>query len=131
MPRPPSNHPTELELEILKIVWRDGASSGRHVRDAVAAAGRDLAYTSVLTVMNIMARKGYLRRSRRREGFVYVARINRGRTLGRMMRDLVDRAFAGSPSAALLSLLETADLDSDELQRIRDVLDRKSRKDPP
>ena len=54
MARPASRHPTELELEILKVLWREGPLSGRQVRDALVPF-RDLAYTSVMTVMNIMA----------------------------------------------------------------------------
>ena len=131
MPRPPSAHPTELELEMLKVIWRDGPSPGRRVREALARGGRDLAYTSVLTVMNIMTRKGYLRRTKRKEGFVYSARVGQGRTLSRMLRDLVDRAFAGSPGAAMLKLLETADLDADELRQIRELIERKSREVKP
>ena len=53
MARPASQHPTELELEILKVIWRDGACTVRNVREALAPT-RKLAHTSVITVMNIM-----------------------------------------------------------------------------
>ncbi len=57
MVRPTSKHPTELELEILKILWRAKPLTGRQVRDALAEF-RELAYTSVMTVMGTMEDKG-------------------------------------------------------------------------
>ena len=70
MVRPRSQHPTELELEILKILWRDGPACVRRVRDGLSGF-RELAYTSVMTVMNIMMKKAYLKRSREGRLFVY------------------------------------------------------------
>ena len=128
MSRPMSSHPTELELEILKIVWRRGASSVREVRGELAAsAGRDLAHTTVITVMNIMTDKGYLKRARQGQGFVYTANAPENSTLGKMLRDLVNRAFGGSPVAAMLNLLETSDVSERELDELRELLARKAR----
>lgn len=125
MARPPSQHPTELELAILKVLWRDGPAPVRPVRDALAEAGRDLAYTSVMTVMNIMADKGYLRREKEGPSFVYYPLVQERPTLGRMLRDLVNR-FGGSAAAAVLSLLETEEVDAGELEQIRDLVRRKA-----
>ena len=131
MPRPPSPHPTELELEILKILWRDGARSVREVREALEDEGRKLAHTSVITVMNIMADKGYLKRSRKDTGFVYTTKVARGATLGKMLRDLVDRAFGGSKAAAMLNLLETSDVTREELDELRELISKKSKEKRP
>jgi len=131
MPRPPSAHPTELELEILKILWRDGPLTVRQVRDALESGGSKLAHTSVITVMNIMADKGYLKRSRKDTGFVYTTRITRGATLGRMLRDLVDRAFGGSGAAAMVNLLETSDVTPEELKQLRELIAQKSKEQRP
>jgi BlaI family transcriptional regulator, penicillinase repressor len=131
MPRPPSQHPTDLELEILKTLWRRGPSTVRQVRDALAAGApgsppRPLAYTSVMTVLTIMTTKGYLRRAKSDGTYVYHAAAARHSTVGGMLRDLVDRAFAGSAGAAALNLLETSDLTPDELRQLRDLIDRKA-----
>ncbi|GMU23487.1 MAG: BlaI family transcriptional regulator [Phycisphaerae bacterium] len=123
MARPTSKHPTELELEILKILWRDGPASVRQVRDALVGF-RDLAYTSVMTVMTIMTKKGYLRRSKVEGGYVYRSRISEQVTTRRMLRDLVERVFGGSASAVMLNLLKTQDLDANELKRIRELIDK-------
>jgi predicted transcriptional regulator len=133
MARPASNHPTDLELEILKVLWRDGPHPVRHVRDALAAATppRDLAYTSVMTVMNIMADKGYLRRAKDSDtgggSFIYHPTISQRSTTGRMLKDLVDRAFNGSAAAAALNLLKASDVNDAELKQLRELIREKSK----
>src|SRR5688572_8237814 len=130
MARPASSHPTESELEILKVLWRDGPVNVRHVRDALAAGGKDLAYTSVMTVMNIMADKAYLRRVKDPKGgagFVYHPKVNEQSTTARMLRDLLDRAFGGSAAAAVVNLLEAGEVDDQELKQLRELIARKSR----
>ena len=125
MARPPSKHPTDLELEILKVLWRDGPATVRHVRQALAP-GRKLAHTSVITMMNIMVNKGYL--DRKKVGGSYVNRplVSQEATTRRMLTDLVSRAFDGSAAAVVLNLLETSDLDAEEVRRIRKLLNGKS-----
>jgi predicted transcriptional regulator len=125
MPRPASKHPTELELAILKILWRHGPLPVRDVRDALAP-DRDLAYTSVMTVMNIMVEKAYLRRRKQGARYIYRPVVGEEATSRRMLGDLVDRVFDGSASAAMVNLLDTAELDPDELREIRALLDRKA-----
>jgi predicted transcriptional regulator len=133
MARPASKHPTELELEILKALWRRAAgtkaSTGREVQEALTAGGRELAYTSVVTVLNIMTRKGYLRRRKAPDGaagFAYQPAVTETSTAGRMLRDLIDRVFHGSGSAVLLKLLEETRLDAGEIARLREAVDRKA-----
>jgi len=124
MARPTSRHPTELELEILKILWRQGPLRPREVRDRLVGF-RDLAYTSVVTIMNIMVGKGYLGRSKTGPTFVYRPRVSEATTTRRMLRDLVNRAFDGSAAAVLVNLLEDADLDEDKLRELRAILKAK------
>lgn len=121
MTRPASRYPTELELEILKIVWRDGPVAVRAVRDALAET-RDLAYTSVMTVMNIMADKGYLKRRRKGGSYVYRPCVSRQWTAGRMLGDLIERLFDGSASAAMVHLIESGEIDAAELDALRRTL---------
>jgi BlaI family penicillinase repressor len=126
MARRTSPHPTELELEILKILWRDGPLSGRRVRDLLAEV-RDLAYTSVMTIMKIMTQKRYVQRKRVKGNYIYYPCVTEEAVGLGMLRDLVDRVFEGSAAAVMLNLLETAELDESELKRIRRLIHRKGK----
>ncbi len=123
MARRPSKHPTELELEILKVLWRHGPLSARKVRDALADF-RDLSYYSVMTIMNIMRRKNYLSRKKEGASYVYRPRVTERATTGRMLKDIIERAFDGSATAVMLHLLESSNLDEEEIGKIRAFLDR-------
>jgi BlaI family transcriptional regulator, penicillinase repressor len=124
--RPASKHPTELELEILKILWDEGPLAGRAIRDRLAPA-RDLTYTSVMTMLGIMEDKRYVARKKVGGNYVYSARLKREATSRRMLRDVVDRVFDGSAGTAMINLLETSDLDADELRQLRELLQRKAK----
>ena len=125
MARPPSRNPTELELEILKILWHNGPLPVRGVRDRLAGT-RDLAYTSVMTIMNIMVGKKYLTRRKQGPSYVYRSRVTQKATTGRMLKDLVHRVFEGSAVAVMVNLLDTADVDEAELRELRQLIDRKT-----
>ena len=101
------------------------AEDAHEIRDALAGF-RELAYTSVMTVLNIMTRKGYLKRSRAEGGYVYRARISERSTSRRMLSDLVDRVFEGSAAAVMLNLLESGQIDRNELQQLRDLINKRS-----
>ena len=127
MARPASTHPTELELEILKILWRQGPSTVRQVREALAPA-RKLAHTSVITIMTIMTDKGYLARDNEANTHIFRAKVTAQSVRKRMLGDLVRRAFDGSAIALMLNLLDTSDLKDNELAELRRRLEEK-RKD--
>ena len=128
MPRSESSHPTELELEILKILWDESPLPVREVRARLEAeAGRPLAHSSVITMLNIMHRKGFLRRRKDGKAFLFSPKVEKDRVAGKMMGDLLSRVFDGSPSAMVLNLIETTDLDSDELAELRRLISRKSK----
>ncbi len=124
MVRPTSKHPTELELEILKILWRAKPLTGRQVRDALAEF-RELAYTSVMTIMGIMVDKGYVRRKKQGGSYVYSTRIKQETTTRRMLLDLVERAYDGSVTSAVVNLLETSDIQPEELEQLRELIRQK------
>ena len=123
MARPSSKHPTELELEILKIIWREGPLRIKRVQDELVSF-RDLAYSSVTTIMNIMVEKKYLTRKKDGASYIYRPRISQRATTARMLKDIVERAFDGSAAAVMLGLLETSELTGPEIEKIRAFLDR-------
>jgi len=127
MARSGSEHPTELELAMLKVLWQRAPQTVEAVRDALAAAGRDLTYSSVITVLNIMVRKKYVRRTKHGRAFEYSPVVEEQGVHRRMLEDLLNRVFDGSARAVVLELLETSDIDSDELDAIRKLVNRKAR----
>jgi len=124
MARPPSEHPTDLELQILKILWDRSPLPVREVRQALADDGRDIAHTSVITTLNIMVRKRHLKRTKQRNAFLFQPRVTREEVSQRILGDIVDRVFDGSASAVMLSLLQTSDIDPDELSELRRLIGR-------
>jgi BlaI family penicillinase repressor len=123
--RPVSRHPTELDLEILKVLWARSPATARDVQAALAP-DRPLAYTSVLTILNIMARKRYVKRTKSGPSYAYAPVVSESATTRSMLRDLVRRVFRGSASSLVLNLLSDADLDDAELRQIRQILKDKS-----
>lgn len=130
MPRSESEHPTELELEILKVLWEESPLPVREVRARLEAqANRPLAHSSVITMLNIMHRKGFLKRRKSGKSFLFSPKVKKQSVTGRMMGDLLTRVFDNDPSAMVLNLLETTDLDSEEIGEIRKLINRKARED--
>jgi len=128
MARHGSEHPTELELEILKVLWDQSPLPVRDVRALLEEkAGRVLAHSSVITMLNIMVRKGYLRRKKHGKAFFFSPKVKRESVAGGIVGDLLSRIFDGSPSAMVLNLIETADLDAEELAELRRLISRKAK----
>lgn len=127
MARPSSSYPTDLELEILKILWQKGPQTVEQVREALAGLDRELTHSSVITVMNIMVKKKYLKRKKLGRAFQYEPRVSDKEINRGMLGNLVDRVFDGSTSAMMLELLETADLNTDEIKELRRIINRKAR----
>lgn len=123
MPRKRSKHPTELELEILKVLWDRHPRPVREVRESLAAAGRPLAHTSLITTLNVMVDKGFVTRKAAGRGYDFTPAVSHQDVSKGMVGDLVERVFEGSSSALLLSLLENDQLDSDEHADLRAAIE--------
>ncbi|QDT45229.1 Penicillinase repressor [Gimesia alba] len=128
MARPGSEHPTKLELEILKILWEESPLPVREVRAKLESeANRPLAHSSVITTLNIMYDKGLLRRRKAGKSFLFSPKVEKDQIAGGIMGDLLSRLFDGSPSAMMLNLLETTDINSRELAELRKLITRKAK----
>jgi BlaI family transcriptional regulator, penicillinase repressor len=122
MARRPQATPTEAELEILKVLWERGPSTGREVLD-VLVAERKRAYTSVMSVLNIMANKGQVVKKPQGRAFIYFAKRPREKTLGKMVSNLLGRAFEGSAASLVSQLLDQSKPTPEELDKIRKVIE--------
>jgi BlaI family penicillinase repressor len=123
MSRPKEEQPTAGELEVLKVLWDRGPSTVREVMD-VLNADRTRAYTSVMSLLNVMTEKGLLLREPRGRAFVYKAKSNRGKTLGGMVGSLLGKAFEGSTSQLVAHLLDQTKPSAEELNEIRQTIEK-------
>lgn len=130
MARPASRHPTELELLILKVLWRRSPLLARDVQQALAEDGRELAKTTVITTLNTMVDKRYLKRKKRGNSFLFSPGIDAATVSERVLSDVVDRVFEGSTSAVVLKLFDVQKIDSDELKELRRIIDQKLKETP-
>jgi predicted transcriptional regulator len=115
---------TAQELEIMKIVWRSGASTVRGVYEDLLERRR-IAYTTVMTMMNILEQKGYLKKTQKDRAYVYQAAKPQKQVIRGMVREFVDRVFNGSAEPLLLHLVEDRRLSEEDLDEIRRMLREK------
>ena len=121
MAAPPLPRPTDAELTILRVLWSKGPSTVRQVH-GVLAAGRELGYTTVLKLLQIMTDKGLTTRESLGLQHVYSARRTEEDTQRQLVKDLLDRAFDGSTSQLVMQALATTPASSAELREIRRLL---------
>ena len=116
---------TEQELEIMKVVWDRESVTVRDVYETLRAH-RQIAYTTVMTMMRILERKGHVKVSRADRAFVYRPARARQRVLGEMVREFVDRVFGGAAEPLVQHLVRDRHLTEEDLKEIAAHL--KSRK---
>ncbi|MDZ4684589.1 MAG: BlaI/MecI/CopY family transcriptional regulator [Planctomycetaceae bacterium] len=124
MARPKAPHPTPAELEILKLLWESGPLTVREVLDHLNHIGPVRAYTSVMSLLNVMADKDLLDREPEGRAFRYRPKVERRSTLSGLIGDVWQRAFAGSTSALVAHLLEQTQPTPEELAEIRKALEQ-------
>lgn len=122
MPRPKSEHPTPAELEVLQILWKRGPLTVREVMNELNDM-RPRAYTSVMSLLNVMNGKKLVRRKPRGRAFLYTPRVAERVTLRGMVGDLMTRAFDGSPRQLVAHALEQANPSSEELEELSRLID--------
>jgi BlaI family transcriptional regulator, penicillinase repressor len=95
------------------------------VQQALAADGRNLAKTSVITTLNTMVAKKYLERRKQGNSFLFSPRISAAEVSEQVLGDVLDRVFDGSTSAVLLKLFDVTSVNDAELKELRRIIDRK------
>ncbi len=112
---------TDVELELMTILWQLGEGSVADVMGALSP-GRDLAYTSVSTILRILESKGVLSTRKEGRGHIYVPLLEKASYEASTVRDVVDRVFAGAPLALIRQLIDNVDLTDDQVREIKKLL---------
>ncbi len=118
---PPPVEPSDLELQILSLLWSRGPMTARAVLELMPD-GKRRAYTSVLSAMQVMEKKGLLSHRSQGQTHIYRPKVARARVLGRMLQKIVNHVFGGDPSAAVQSLLKQTSVSPEELAEIQRVV---------
>ena len=123
MKRPSLPKPTDAELAILQVLWRSGPKTVRQVHDALSKE-RDMGYTTVLKMLQIMTEKGLVERDEAQRSHVYRAKLPAEQTQAQLVGDLLSKAFGGSSARLVMSALSHKPASREELEQIRRMLDQ-------
>lgn len=122
MARPKAKDLTERELEVMQVIWERGESTVADVRNRLAEEGRDLAYTTVATLVKILLEKNYLKQTNGERPFRYAPIRSFEEVSGNLLGDLVSKVFGGSREKLLVRLMDERQLTSQERKVLEDVL---------
>ena len=110
---------TPLELEIMEVLWETGAANVQAVQQRLR---RELAYTTVQTMLNILHRKGKVKRALKDRAYFYKPAVSRRQVVRQTVNDLVEHLFGGSVENLVMSLVETKHLTAEKMNRLNELL---------
>jgi BlaI family penicillinase repressor len=116
--------PTEVELELLRVLWDKDAATVRELYEVVSQQ-RALGYTSVLKTLQIMTEKGLVERTEAGKAHIYRAVASQEETQNQLLRDLSARLFAGSAAQLAMHALAMEPASAEELEEIRRIIRQK------
>jgi predicted transcriptional regulator len=119
---------TPLELQIMNVLWETGPAGVQKVQACLT--GRELAYTTVQTMLNVLHRKGKVKRLLKDRAYIYRPVLSRKKAVTQAVGDMLDRFFGGSADGLLLNLVETNQLTPEKLARIQQIIDRPNSERP-
>ena len=114
--------PTDRELEALKVLWERGEATVRDVCAAMNVAGEELAYTTVLSLLQVMEQKALVSHRREGKAYVYLPKVERGKTLRGLAAGFLQRVFDGSLDEYLVHALGTRKVSKRELDQLDEML---------
>lgn len=117
MTRQKSDRLTDAELEVMQVMWELGEATVRHVHE-VLSERRQVAYTTVMTMMNILEHKGHLGKHKQGRAFVYQPVQTKSAVISGLVEDFVSRVFQGSAQPLVLSLVKDRKLSEKDLEEI-------------
>jgi predicted transcriptional regulator len=114
--------PTDAELAILRVLWTRGPSTVRQIAEVMADAGREIGYTTVLKLLQIMTEKGLVVRDESARTHIYAPASTEDQTQRQMVTVLLDRVFDGSAAKLVMQALAAKKTTPEELAQIRELL---------
>ena len=114
---------TDVELELMTILWRLDEGSVADVIEGLPK-GRDLAYTSVSTILRILQQKGVLKTRKEGRGYIYIPEIQKSDYEVKTLKHMVNRVFDGTPVALVRQLLDSVHLDEKSIAELKDMINR-------
>ena len=127
MPKRTPQGLTPLELEIMNVLWETGPAAVQTVQSHLKT--RELAYTTVQTMLNVLHRKGRVKRQLKDRAYLYQPILSRQKAVTEAVGDMLDRFFGGSADGLVLSLVETRKLTPERLAQIQKLV-QKPKEDP-
>ncbi len=112
---------TPLELEIMKVLWATGAANVQTVQRALE---RELAYTTVQTMLNVLLRKGKVTRNLHDKAYFYQPAVSQIQATGHAVTELIDRMFGGSAESLVMNLVEARHLTPETLTRLNRIIEQ-------
>ena len=127
MARPRAKELTQRELEVMRVFWERGESSVADARDELQRAGRELAYTTVATLVKILHEKGFLEQTNEERPFLYKPCRSQAEVSRSLLGDFVEQLFGGSRELLLMRLFEDSKLTAEERSVLQQILREKQR----
>jgi predicted transcriptional regulator len=118
---------TDVELELMTILWRRGEGSVNDVMEGLSS-DRDLAYTSVSTILRILEQKAVLKTRKEGRGHIYIPVLKKSDYESRAVRDVVERVFEGTPVALVRQLLGSVEMKPADLQELKNLIQKMEKK---
>jgi len=123
MARKKTEQLTPVELEIMKVLWETGPASVQTVQRQLS---RELAYTTVQTMLNVLHRKGKVTRAQTEKAYLYRPAVSRSQAVGHALGDLIEGMFGGSAESLVMSLVETKRLTPAKLSQLQKLIEKES-----
>jgi predicted transcriptional regulator len=120
--RTPQSTLTQQELAIMKVVWRLEQATVRQVYEAMRE-GRQIAYTTVMTMMGVLEKKGYLKKELVDRAHVFTPATKRQQVVGHMVREFVERVFDGASDSLLLALARDNKLTAKQKRIVKQLIE--------
>jgi predicted transcriptional regulator len=124
MPRRKSEQMTPLELEIMQVLWETGPATVQQVQKELK---RDLAYTTVQTMLTVLHRKQKVKRTLKDKAYIYKPAVSRTKFTGHAVREFIDRIFGGSAEGLVINLLQEKHLTSAKLAELHALIEKEER----